>query len=269
MLKLPTRIITIISLTILLSLFSLSSTCWAWVKVAILDSGCNIEYEEGISFISETVRDDNGHGTLIAMVIKEISPEARLYIVKVVGKDGFCLDEDAVINGLQWAIAKDVDIINLSLRIRESKRLHQVIQRAYEKGITLVAATGNKATFSNSLVRHESGYYYKGGIGAKGVVYPARYEEVIAVGRTNSYERLADYLLKGEEVEIVFPGYKNGAKGTSIACAQATGIISLVKLKYPNLSPDEIRNMMHQSMKELCKKGKDGFYGYSLLMHLR
>ncbi len=53
------------------------------VKIAILDSGCNIEYEAGISFVDSTPADLNGHGTTVAEVIRKTNPEAKLYIAKV------------------------------------------------------------------------------------------------------------------------------------------------------------------------------------------
>ena len=49
-----------------LIILSMASQSFAEIKVAILDSGCNIEYAEGISFVDETLEDLNGHGTSVA-----------------------------------------------------------------------------------------------------------------------------------------------------------------------------------------------------------
>ncbi|HDK17596.1 MAG TPA: hypothetical protein ENG75_06615, partial [Nitrospirae bacterium] len=128
------------------SVYPVSASTSLSIKVAVLDSGSNTAYKEGISLIDSTPGDHNGHGTLMARIIEEVYPGAELYIVKVIGDNGLALNEKAVILGLEWAISRDVDIINISLRLKGSSELYQAIREAYRKGIVIVAAAGNRRT---------------------------------------------------------------------------------------------------------------------------
>ncbi len=220
------------------------------VKVAILDTGSNVAYKEGISLIDSTVKDYNGHGTLIAQIIREIYPEAELYIVKVMGKDGLLIDEEAVISGLEWAIERGVNIINMSLRLKNSEELHRLIKKAYERGIVIVAAAGNKDSFSGSrfsvigLSLPSNTEHWTPDTEA--VAYPAKYEEVIAVGALDKYGRVYDGSIKDEKVELLCKGYKGKTAGTSIASAYAAGFIARIIFDNPGFGINELRNSIHQ-----------------------
>jgi subtilisin family serine protease len=209
------------------------------VKVAILDSGCNIGYKEGISLIDGTVKDHNGHGTLMASIIKEVYPEAELYIIKVIGKDGLLINQEAVILGLEWAISRGVDVINMSLRLKDSERLHEAIRKAYQDGIVMVAASGNKTTRMGLLTS-------KMGLHLTEVAYPARYSEVMAVGALNRYGKIYDASITGQEVEIYCKGIKGRATGTSVASAYAAGFAAKIVSLHPHSQLQEIREIMHQ-----------------------
>lgn len=196
------------------------------VKVAILDSGSNTAFKEGISLIDSTIRDYNGHGTLMAEIIKEICPEAELYVVKVIGSDGLAVNEEALILGLQWAVSRGVDVINMSLSLKGSLRLHQAVKKAYERGILIIAAAGNREEVLNE------------------VAYPARYREVTAVGALNRFGRAYDASIDGEEVDVYIRGYKGEKAGTSIASAYASGLTAKIISENPGVSAGEIKNII-------------------------
>jgi subtilisin family serine protease len=214
------------------------------VKIAILDSGCNIGYKEGISLIDATARDYNGHGTLMARIIKEVYPEAELYIVKIVGGDGLLMTQGAVILGLEWAISRGVDVINISLRIRDSQELYKTIKKAYQQGILIVAAAGNDSTRLNELAK-------RGDISLTGVAYPARYSEVIAVGALDKYGEIFDASIKGEKVEFLCRGYKDGKAGTSVASAYAAGFAAKIISEYPDSNLENIINIMRGNSRQM------------------
>ncbi len=199
-------------------------------KVAILDSGSNSTYKEGISLIDSTVKDYNGHGTLMARIIKEVTPDIELYVVKVMGKDGLAVNEEAVILGIEWAISRDVDVINMSLRLKDSARLHQAIKKAHDNGIVIIAAAGNTTTKINTLTTE--------------VAYPAKYNEVIAVGALDRYGKVYDGSINGEEVDICYRGYKGKKAGTSIASAYATGFAASIISENPDSGVQEIKDLM-------------------------
>jgi len=207
--------------------FALKAYAFEAVKVAILDSGSNIAYKEGISLVDGSLRDNNGHGTLIAQIIKESCPNVELYIVKVIGKDGLVINEDAVILGLEWAIAKEVKVINMSLRMKPSQRLYEVIKKAYDKGIILVAAAGNNDKFSNAYYSTlEVKSTAKSSAQNSEVVYPAKYPEVIAVGALNQYGKVYNQSVLSEGVDLYARGYYGNRAGTSIASAYAAGAMA-------------------------------------------
>ncbi len=236
------KVFVILSSIIGIILISLVTTSFASlpVKVAILDSGSNISYREGISFIDTSVKDYNGHGTLMASIVKEICPEAELYIIKVAGKDGLVMNENAVIMGLEWAISKGVNVINMSLRLKGSERLHALIKKAFQNGITVIAAAGNNTTRMGKLAVERD-------ISLKEVAYPAKYEDVIAVGALDRRNKAYTASIRGKEVEIFCKGYKGKHSGTSIASAYASGFAAKIISKKPELDYRGIKDVMRQA----------------------
>ena len=127
------------------------------IDIAIIDSGINPWHshvqgvEQGISFRldksgevfqSEDFRDELGHGTAIAGVIRERNSQARLYAVKIFHQK---LEAPAalLLAALQWAISARVKIIHLSLGTEQQEYrgdLKRLCQEAYDKDIVLVAA---------------------------------------------------------------------------------------------------------------------------------
>ncbi len=193
------------------------------VKIAILDSGSNYRYKEGISLINGSVKDENGHGTLMSGIVKEICPEAELYIVKVMGENGLVVNEKAIILGIEWAISKEVDVINMSLRVKKSEKIHEAIKKAYDKGIIILAAAGNKTSRMGRLTMDcgLSTMDYE-------AAYPAKYDEVVAVGALDRRGRVYKKSAGGDNVELLCKGYKGKKAGTSIACAYAAGFAAKI-----------------------------------------
>ncbi len=217
------------------------------IKVAILDSGTNIAFKEGISLIDGSVKDYNGHGTLMAGIINDIIPEAELYIIKVIGKSGFAPNEEAVILGLKWAMSRDVDIINMSLKLNGSERLHQTIKEIHAKGIMVVAAAGNRKSGSDSVLsfNRQSMSNNMSKI-TEEITFPARYKEVISVGALDKRGRVYKWSIKGNDVDILCRGYKKGEKGTSIASAYAVGLAAKIMFENPEQDIKGIRNIIRE-----------------------
>ena len=199
------------------------------VKVAILDSeidlshrefeGRDIQYEE---FIPST--QINYHGTAIASLIvgKDIgvAPEVSLYHMKMLS--------DVFGSGASWgeairkAMALKVDVICMSIGTKEklSPSMRQVLQVAMERGITILAPSGNEGKF---LLRN-----------------PANDERVLAVGgkdadgnqsaKSNKHKDIEAYALS-EDVLVANTGETfNYIKknGTSFANAIVSGQVALI-----------------------------------------
>ncbi len=254
-----------------LIILSMASQSFAEIKIAILDSGCNIEYEEGISFVDETLDDLNGHGTTVAKVIKEINPSAKLYIAKIFNASGRHFNINLLVDGINWAISRQVDVINLSCQIRkDDKAIHNAIREAYRQGIIVVASAGNKGGFLDVLIDELAKRSKKTGI-STGVNYPAKYVEVIAVGAINDlqcHDRHNNYSPIGKEIEFVCDGSYRSQKGTSFAAARATAIISRIKADYPHLNGLELREKLRLYAIDLGAKGRDEKFGYGKLIYM-
>ena len=85
---------------------------------------------------------------------------------------------------IDWAVENNVNIINISCGVNsDSARLHSAVKKAYDKGILLVAAAGNGGN----------------------IQYPAKYEEVMAVGAVTYSGTGAKSGSTRKELEVVAP----------------------------------------------------------------
>ncbi|MFV8826381.1 S8 family serine peptidase [Alkalihalobacterium sp. APHAB7] len=245
------------------------------VRIAVLDTGISqhehLNIAGGQSFLTYTnsYYDDNGHGTEVAGVIAArhsshqmtgVAPEANLYALKVLNQEGIGYVSD-IIAGIEWSITNRMDIINLSLGLdQHSVALQNTINRAYEKGILVVAAAGNSGIPNGS---------------GDNVSFPARYASVIAVGAVDSQNRRLPFSATGPALEMVAPGegiysttlnnQYSFSSGTSIAAPFVTGILALFKEANPKMSANELRSLLRDAAIDLGPNGKDPHFGYGLV----
>lgn len=259
------------------------------IKIAIIDTGVDKEHpdlsiKDGACFntgvkdgCENSFQDDNGHGTHVAGIIGAynrempyfgVVPEATIYAIKAMDAEGKGISSD-IVKSIEWAIEKEVDIINLSLSTEnDSTLLRLAIEKAYDQGILVVAAAGNKGNRSGS---------------GESVEYPAKYDTVIGVASVNDRHRRSHFSATGKEVEIAAPGERiystfpltldedgnpNGYayhSGTSMAAPYVTGILALYKQQNPNLSHKEIRELLQKNAYDLGQEGRDPLFGYGLI----
>ncbi len=205
------------------------------VLVAVLDTGINSCHEdlEGqvaaeANFVDSPSCDDkHGHGTHIAGIIASlendtgttgVAPESQLLNVKVADDNGKCRASDLA-EGIIWAADNGASVINISIEIAEkSAKLEEAINYAWSEGCLIVGAAGND--------------------GSQSPVYPAAYENCIAVAATDRNDTLALLSNHGEWVDMAAPGSgiystlpdnRYGLKtGTSFACAHVSGTAALL-----------------------------------------
>lgn len=240
------------------------------IEIAILDTGIfphsDLNLAGGVSTVNYTngYYDDNGHGTHVAGIIASlnngvgttgVASDATIYSVKVLNHAGKG-DLMDIVEGMDWAIQKGVDIINVSLgTYSDSASLKAKVDEAVSKGIIVVAATGNSGNSS--------------------VMYPAKYDNVVAVGATDKNNNLASFSTYGPEVDVVAPGvgiastylgdiFAQG-NGTSQAAPYVAGMLALFKEQHPDKSANEITQMLYSNTLDLGAVGKDTKFGHGLV----
>jgi hypothetical protein len=123
------------------------------VKVAIVDSGVNPGHPH-VRGVAGGIRlgpggersgdylDLNGHGTAVSGVIREKAPEALLFAVKVFDRK-LTTNVEIILRAIEWAIAENMNLINLSLATSNadhSEKLQQVARAAARNGVAIVSA---------------------------------------------------------------------------------------------------------------------------------
>lgn len=222
----------------------------AGVKVGVIDSGidsnadlnANVFGEKDFCDGSSSVTDSQGHGTHVAGIIAAlgngsqgvgVAPKAQIYDAKVFGTDKNKSGMDStIIAAISYLISEEgnqtnkelsleapkVDIINMSLGGPGGNDAFQfVLNKAYEKGVVVFAATGND--------------------GGSLMMYPASYNHVIAVAATDTNNQRAYFSNYGSTTDLAAPGvniystYGSGydsLQGTSMACPVAAGEAAVI-----------------------------------------
>jgi serine protease len=166
------------------------------VRVAIIDTGIDAThpalqgaYRGGYDFVhNDSIPEEetaDAHGTFVAGVVLQVAPAAEIYALKIYGRDNSFETPD-LIRAIDWAIAHDIDVINMSFAMKVGLTdTQRAIDRAEAAGIVVVSAAGNAGA---------------------SVDYPARFDNVIAVGAIGSQQQVADFSNRGPELDLVAPG---------------------------------------------------------------
>jgi subtilisin len=230
-------------------------------------------------------QDDNGHGTHMAGIITAaangqgiigVASRPALVAVKVLDSTGHGYLSD-LLNALQWVARQGIRVVNMSLSFSEdSPLLEAVTKRLYQTGVVMVASAGNRCVFgaTDDGGDDDGGDDDGGDSGCDlsldplqgGVKYPARYPWVIAVGATDLYNQVTNSSRSGPEVDVVAPGGAGSSgkilstipgggygvgSGTSQATAHVTGaVVTLLQLA-PELSVDEVMNLLSTTATDL------------------
>ena len=229
------------------------------IKVAIIDTGCDVEHpnlKDRIINVRNFTDDDRGsinnvtdyvgHGTHVAGIIGAsdigekgiigVAPKCDLMILKALTRSGG--KNSWIIEAIKYATSHNVDIINMSLGSTEpNAEMYKAIKRAIDKGICVVVASGNNG--DNNFNTNE-------------LNYPASYNECISVGSVKYSKSNSRFSASNNEVDLVAFGegynsrgilscYPNGLyqelKGTSMATPFISGALALLK----NWFRDEFR----------------------------
>ncbi len=243
------------------------------VKVGIVDTGIDRDHPDlvanihgGYNCIKETTNfeDDHGHGSHCAGIaaavdntigVVGVAPEAWLYGIKVLNRQGSGTTADCI-QGIQWCTTNGLDVISMSWgSTTYSQAMHDACDAAWNAGLFLVGAAGNN--------------------GNNFIIYPAKYDSVVAITATDSSDNRASWSCYGPEAFLAAPGvsiystYKNGGyatmSGTSMACPHVSGTVALAWAAHPSYTNAQIKNLLATTAEDLGTPGWDQYYGYGLV----
>lgn len=271
------------------------------VVVAVVDSGvswgddlaCRAlvdEYNVLTGLSGPGVAADNfGHGTHVAGSIAQctnngvgvagVAFEASIMPVKVLDASGNGSFSN-VAKGVDWAREHGADVINMSLGgscgsqtwpACSNSILNEAISQAAAAGIVIVAAGGN---FNQSAVS-----------------FPGNHPEVIAVAGVDYALNRAPYSNRGTALSVTAPGgnlnadlnadgfpdgilqqtFERGVwdykykHGTSMAAAQVSGVVALLRSYVPDANRQQIRQVLEDTALDLGVAGKDTDFGHGLV----
>ena len=231
-------------------------------KIAVIDSGVDITEDidvvdrvdllyagEESSFLC---CDMTGHGTAVASIIcakdddngvTGIDDDLEVYSVRILDENNEA-PISRVVAALQWCEENGIDIINMSFGTNyDSDILREEIKSVADKGILMIAAAGNDKE-------------------ADQILYPAAYEEVMAVGGVSADMLPADCSVQGAGVELSAPGEYipvlaqlgglTVESGTSMAVPHIAAVAAKLWENHADWTADKIRQCMDVSAKQLA-----------------
>ncbi|ADD04299.1 serine protease halolysin [Natrialba magadii ATCC 43099] len=229
------------------------------VTIAVVDQGVEYEHENLSGNVDDRIGEvfvgrgsDPGplsrgdtHGTLVAGIAAGETgngtgqagiSNCSLLAARALDEQGQGALSD-IADAIQWAADEGVDVINLSLGSSSGLwTLENACEYATERGCLVVAAAGNS-----------------GG----SVMYPAAYDDVLAVSALTSRDRLASFSNRGPEIDLAAPGQNllsttlndgyDRISGTSAAAPVVAGVAGLVRSVYPGLSSSALREHLRET----------------------
>ncbi len=249
------------------------------IKVAIVDTGIDPNHPDFTGriaqmkdFTGEGPADNHGHGSHVASIVggtgagsagkyQGVAPECVLYAAKVLRGDGSGSTSD-VMAGIEWAVQQNVQVVNMSLgsdgACDGTDALSVLCDTAMSRGVVMCIAAGNA------------------GPGASTVGSPGCAKTVITVGASSDTDSVANFSSRGPtsdgrvKPDVCFPGVSivaaraagtamgspvdalyTSASGTSMATPHAAGTCALLLQAKPGLSPQQIKDILMTTTKDL------------------
>lgn len=236
----------------------------AGVKVAIIDSGVDSAHRlvgsvaggailtadesagDGVRLEERPHDDLYGHGTACAGIIRSIAPDVALYSVRVLSER---LTGKAFVfaAGVEWALDRGMDIVNLSLSTTNeayTEQFFSLADRAIRQRAVLVSAMNNEREVS----------------------IPSEYASVFSVAATDRVPRYdtsgtdgflagplllanpsppADFGAPGVELEVPWlDGATVTTTGNSFAVPHIAGLVARLLAKHPGLTPWQVKTVL-------------------------
>lgn len=254
-----------------------SQTGSSTIKVAVLDTGimgshedlaskmvAGYNYVTGAAITPSDNSDDEGHGTIVAGIIGANTNNGvgvagadwavKIMPIKVIRSNGVGTDTN-VASGIRWAVDNGASIINMSFGGDFSQTVKDQVDYAWSKGILMVASSGNSGTETK--------------------LYPAGFDEVLAVGSVSSSLSRSSFSNYGSYLDVVAVGESiistnnsggySSASGTSISTPFVTGLASLIKAQKPTIGKDDVYKAIRETAKDVDVNGNDKYTGVGVI----
>ena len=208
-----------------------------------------------------------------------LAPDAGILSVKVAAYDG-AVDVSQIIAAIDWVVQHkndnglNVRVLNLSFGTDSSQPssldpLSHAVEQAWESGIVVVVAAGNDGNFVP--LRDPAFNPFVIAVGAtdtKGTLTVAD-DDVATFSNCDTRDRTVDLVAPGVSIvslrnpgsyaDVTYPEARVGTKyfkgtGTSQSAAVVSGAAALIISKYPNATPDQVKELLTSTATSLGLK---------------
>jgi type VII secretion-associated serine protease mycosin len=258
----------------------------AGVKVAVIDTGVDAEHPDLIEAMFggtdvSSIGDASGylpvgevshHGTMVASLLAGrghgddegvigVAPEAELLSVSMAFGAETLNTDDQVAAGIKWAVDAGAKVINLSLT-RNSKdwplSWDDAFLYAFENDVVVVAAAGNRADGTEQIGAPAT---------IPGVLVVAGVDrDAVSSAAASTAGPSISVAAPATDLVSAFPGgdYKIWS-GSSGAAPIVSGLVALVRAKYPELDANNVINRVIQTATQVGDEDYSPEYGYGLI----
>lgn len=181
--------------------------------------------EEGLA--ESDLRDDPlGHGSAVIEAISRRAPAAQICVAQVFDQRGVT-SALQIASAIDWLVAQDVRLINLSLGLRQDRSLlREACAAAVARGVLLCASSPAQGA----------------------AVFPASYPRVLRVtGDARCTDEQWSWLDSAQaDFAACVRGTYPGQSGASLGCAALSGHIAGYLLEHPQASNAEVIDWLKQ-----------------------
>jgi type VII secretion-associated serine protease mycosin len=264
------------------------------VRVAVIDTGIDDSHPDLAGAIASG-KDVSGiggrtgntpigeisyHGTMVASLLAGrghgndsknpagvigTAPEADLLSVSMAFGDAHLDTDRQIAEGIHWAVDNGAQVINLSLTRNSSdwpQTWDEAFLYAFDHDVVIVAAAGNRASGTDQIGAPAT---------IPGVLVVAGVDKNAKASNQASTEGLTvSVSAPATDLVSAYPGsdYKIWS-GTSGAAPIVSGLVALVRAKYPNLDANNVINRIIATATPQTNEKFSPIYGFGLINPMR